>query len=91
MDVDQRLCLNEIDLCEVYDRLECLWVRDESKKTVQRLVEMEAGYLTVEVFRKINDEANRTGPNAEKDKEKDKRKDKVIENFSDHHLRKIGT
>lgn len=65
--------------------------RDESKKTVQRLVEMEAGYLTVEFFRKINDEANRTGPNAEKDKEKDKRKDKVIENFSDHHLRKIGT
>ncbi|KAL3635934.1 Phragmoplastin drp1c [Castilleja foliolosa] len=55
--------------------------RDESRKAVLRLVEMESAYLTVEFFRKLNTEpekaANPTGPNAER--------------YTDNHLRKIGT
>ncbi|GFP83568.1 dynamin-related protein 1c [Phtheirospermum japonicum] len=54
--------------------------RDESRKAVLRLVEMESAYLTVEFFRKLNTEpekaANPTGPNAER--------------YTDNHLRKIG-
>lgn len=36
--------------------------RDESKKTVIRLVEMESSYLTVDFFRKLPQEAERAGP-----------------------------
>ncbi|XP_010559073.1 PREDICTED: dynamin-related protein 1E-like [Tarenaya hassleriana] len=38
--------------------------RDESKKTVVRLVEMEASYLTVEFFRKLPQEMEKPGPGA---------------------------
>ncbi|KAI3453181.1 hypothetical protein Pfo_009844 [Paulownia fortunei] len=55
--------------------------RDESRKTVLRLVEMESSYLTVEFFRKLNTEpeknTNSSGPNAER--------------YTDNHLRRIGT
>ncbi|KAK6146723.1 hypothetical protein DH2020_020592 [Rehmannia glutinosa] len=55
--------------------------RDESRKAVSRLVEMESSYLTVEFFRKLNTEPektpNITGPNAER--------------YTDNHLRRIGT
>ncbi|KAH6773921.1 DYNAMIN-like 1C [Perilla frutescens var. hirtella] len=55
--------------------------RDESRRTVLRLVEMESSYLTVEFFRKLNTEPeknnNSSGPNAER--------------YSDNHLRRIGT
>ncbi|XP_071700757.1 phragmoplastin DRP1E-like [Rutidosis leptorrhynchoides] len=37
--------------------------RDESKKTVIRLVEMESSYLTVDFFRKLPQEVERVGPN----------------------------
>ncbi|KAK6146702.1 hypothetical protein DH2020_020571 [Rehmannia glutinosa] len=54
--------------------------RDESRKAVSRLVEMESSYLTVEFFRKLNTEPektpNITGPNAER--------------YTDNHLRRIG-
>ncbi|KAH6790384.1 DYNAMIN-like 1C [Perilla frutescens var. frutescens] len=55
--------------------------RDESRRTVLRLVEMESSYLTVEFFRKLNTEPeknnNSSGPNTER--------------YSDNHLRRIGT
>ncbi|KAL1556517.1 Phragmoplastin drp1c [Salvia divinorum] len=58
--------------------------RDESRRTVSRLVEMESSYLTVEFFRKLNAEPEKgnnnnssSGPNADR--------------YTDNHLRKIGT
>ncbi|XP_022887405.1 dynamin-related protein 1C isoform X2 [Olea europaea var. sylvestris] len=57
--------------------------RDESRKTVLRLVEMESSYLTVEFFRKLqmepekNANANPAGPNADR--------------YTDNHLRRIGS
>ncbi|CAI9761938.1 unnamed protein product [Fraxinus pennsylvanica] len=57
--------------------------RDESRKTVLRLVEMESSYLTVEFFRKLqmepekNANANPAGPNTDR--------------YTDNHLRKIGS
>lgn len=58
--------------------------RDESRKTVLRLVEMESSYLTVDFFRKLNTEPeknnNSSGPNAQN-----------AERYTDNHLRRIGT
>ncbi|CAK9144938.1 unnamed protein product, partial [Ilex paraguariensis] len=55
--------------------------RDDSRKTVLRLVEMESSYLTVEFFRKLQLEpeknSNPSGPNADR--------------YSDNHLRRIGS
>ncbi|KAF2305623.1 hypothetical protein GH714_007097 [Hevea brasiliensis] len=61
--------------------------RDESRRTVLRLVDMESSYLTVEFFRKIhlegekntnsNSNSNASGPNADR--------------FADYHFRKIGS
>ncbi|KAL2233268.1 UNVERIFIED_CONTAM: Dynamin-related protein 1C [Sesamum indicum] len=60
--------------------------RDESRKTVLRLVEMESSYLTVEFFRKINAESeknqNATGTNASTPN---------ADRYTDNHLRRIGT
>ncbi|XP_061371857.1 phragmoplastin DRP1C isoform X3 [Gastrolobium bilobum] len=57
--------------------------RDESRKTVTRLVDMESSYLTVEFFRKIHLEPeknpSRNSPNPNMD------------NYTDNHLRKIGS
>ncbi|KAK2399614.1 Phragmoplastin drp1c [Trifolium repens] len=59
--------------------------REESRKTVTRLVDMESSYLTVEFFRKIhlepeaNQNQSRNTPNPN------------LDNFSDNHLRKIGS
>ncbi|GAB2296939.1 Phragmoplastin drp1c [Dionaea muscipula] len=56
--------------------------RDESRKTVLRLVEMESSYLTVEFFRKLQMEpeknsGNPTAPNNDR--------------YTDNHLRRIGS
>ncbi|XP_057960709.1 phragmoplastin DRP1C [Malania oleifera] len=55
--------------------------REESRKTVTRLVEMESSYLTVEFFRKLHLEpektANPTGPN--------------MDRYTENHLRRIGS
>ncbi|XP_074279212.1 phragmoplastin DRP1C [Silene latifolia] len=59
--------------------------RDESRKTVLRLVEMESTYLTVEFFRKLQMEPEKTpgnqpgqpSPNADR--------------YTDNHLRRIGS
>jgi hypothetical protein len=62
--------------------------RDESKKTVTRLVDMESSYLTAEFFRKIHlePEKNPNGPpNSNRNAPPNN------DNFTDNHLRKIGT
>ncbi|KAA8529767.1 hypothetical protein F0562_034133 [Nyssa sinensis] len=55
--------------------------RDESRKTVLRLVDMESTYLTVEFFRKLQLEPEKNsspaGPN--------------MDRYSDNHLRRIGS
>ncbi|XP_017971816.1 PREDICTED: dynamin-related protein 1C [Theobroma cacao] len=59
--------------------------REESRKTVIRLVEMESSYLTVDFFRKLHTEpekkpeknANPSGPNNDR--------------FNDNYLRRIGS
>lgn len=65
--------------------------RDESRKTVTRLVEMESSYLTVEFFRKLNLESdkgpNQTGPNADKNS---KEPVQNMDRFGDNYLRRIG-
>lgn len=56
--------------------------RDESRKTVTRLVEMESSYLTVEFFRKLhlepekNANSNPAGSN--------------MDRYAENHFRKIG-
>ena len=59
--------------------------RDESRKTVLRLVDMESSYLTVEFFRKLH---------LEPEKEKPNQRNAPPPNadiHSDNHFRKIGT
>ncbi|KAJ4762669.1 dynamin-like protein [Rhynchospora pubera] len=57
--------------------------REDGRKTVLRLVDMEASYLTVEFFRKLPTEPER-GP---KD---DKNAPQNIDRYGDGHLRRIG-
>ncbi|CAI8605431.1 unnamed protein product [Vicia faba] len=60
--------------------------REESRKTVTRLVDMESSYLTVEFFRKINLESETTpGRNTPNNPNPN------LDNYSDNHLRKIGS
>uniref|UniRef100_A0A0A9DGM4 Dynamin stalk domain-containing protein n=1 Tax=Arundo donax TaxID=35708 RepID=A0A0A9DGM4_ARUDO len=54
--------------------------REDGRKTVLRLVEMEASYLTVEFFRKLPTEL---------DKAADKNTP-VSDRYQDNHLRRIG-
>ncbi|KAF3432107.1 hypothetical protein FNV43_RR26846 [Rhamnella rubrinervis] len=56
--------------------------REESKKTVTRLVEMESSYLTVEFFRKIHFEQER-GQDRDREKDKDKDRDRERERDRD--------
>ncbi|GMH26272.1 hypothetical protein Nepgr_028115 [Nepenthes gracilis] len=56
--------------------------RDEARRAVLRLVDMESSYLTVEFFRKLQTEpeknnGNPTGPNTDR--------------YTDNHLRRIGS
>ncbi|KAJ8453325.1 hypothetical protein Cgig2_008209 [Carnegiea gigantea] len=59
--------------------------RDESRRTVLRLVEMESSYLTVEFFRKIQmePEKNEKNPNNKEVPNADR--------YTDIHLRRIGS
>ncbi|XP_020100447.1 dynamin-related protein 1C [Ananas comosus] len=56
--------------------------RDEGRKTVLRLVEMEASYLTVEFFRKLPTEPDNKGPNNTAP---------AIDRYNENHLRRIGS
>jgi hypothetical protein len=54
--------------------------RDESRKTILRLVDMESSYLTVEFFRKLHLEPEKT-PNPSGSN---------MDRYSDNHFRRIG-
>lgn len=55
--------------------------RDDSRKTVLRLVEMESSYLTVDFFRKLPQELEKGGnPTAS-----------TMDRYTDAHLRRIGS
>lgn len=55
-------------------------MRDESKKTSLRLVDMEASYLTVDFFRKLPQEIEKGGNPATSN----------MDRYTDGHLRRIG-
>lgn len=57
--------------------------REESRKTVLRLVEMESSYLTVEFFRKLHLEP-------EKNQNPNNNPNNGIDRYSDNHFRRIG-
>ncbi|XP_019171260.1 PREDICTED: dynamin-related protein 1C [Ipomoea nil] len=57
--------------------------RDESRKTVIRLVEMESSYLTVEYFRKLQSEPEKNPSTNQNSSNTDR--------YTDHHLRRIGS
>lgn len=58
--------------------------RDESRKTVLRLVDMESSYLTVEFFRKLHMEP-------ERDKTQNPNNNNPnVDRYSDNHFRRIG-
>ena len=59
--------------------------RDESRKTVLRLVDMESSYLTVEFFRKLHLEPGKEKPNQRNAPPPN------ADIHSDNHFRKIGT
>ncbi|KAL3497687.1 hypothetical protein ACH5RR_040419 [Cinchona calisaya] len=55
--------------------------RDDSKKTVLRMVDMESSYLTVDFFRKLPQEAEKGGnPNAS-----------AADRYNEGHFRRIGS
>ncbi|KAG4999288.1 hypothetical protein JHK87_020360 [Glycine soja] len=62
--------------------------REESRKTVLRLVDMESSYLTVEFFRKIHfePEKNPNGP-----PNPNRNGPPNMDSYTDNHLRKIGS
>ncbi|RXH79150.1 hypothetical protein DVH24_040297 [Malus domestica] len=68
--------------------------RDESRKTVTRLVEMESSYLTVEFFRKLNSEPERTPGQAGSKADKHSKEKETVQNmdtFGDNYLRRIAS
>ncbi|XP_031092122.1 dynamin-related protein 1E-like [Ipomoea triloba] len=56
--------------------------REESKKTVIRLVDMEAAYLTADFFRKLPQEVEKGGKAAATT---------TVDNYSEGHFRRIGS
>lgn len=60
--------------------------RDESRKTVLRLVEMESSYLTVDFFRKLNMESEKNSPNPPPNPSASN-----IDRYADNHFRRIGS
>jgi len=56
-------------------------MRDDSKKTTLRMVDMEASYLTVDFFRKLPQEIEGKGGNAAAS---------ASDRYTDGHLRRIG-
>lgn len=78
--------------------------RDESKKTVVRLVEMESSYLTVDFFRKLPQEAEKMGPTPPGDRrnrpgsdrgipgpDRANPSDPLADRYAEAHFRRIGS
>lgn len=66
--------------------------RDESRKTVLRLVEMESTYLTVEFFRKLHleQEKNTNAPSNQPNSNSNANSNSNLDRFTENHLRRIG-
>ncbi|KAE8736311.1 Dynamin-related protein 1E [Hibiscus syriacus] len=69
--------------------------RDESRKTVLRLVEMESSYLTADFFRKLNAEpekitGKKSSAEADKNAKTDANQSSTGERLSESYLRRIG-
>nr|KAJ0215198.1 hypothetical protein LSAT_V11C300143950 [Lactuca sativa] len=64
--------------------------RDESRKTVSRLVEMESTYLTAEFFRKIHAESDNNPRDIHNNKHSTTSHPNA-DRYNDHHFRKIGS
>ncbi|KAM7471989.1 hypothetical protein LguiA_010172 [Lonicera macranthoides] len=67
--------------------------RDEGKKTVIRLVDMESSYLTVDFFRKLPQEVEKVGPPGDRntDRNADRSADRNIDRYAEGHFRRIGS
>ncbi|KAI3444855.1 hypothetical protein Pfo_001520 [Paulownia fortunei] len=68
--------------------------REESKKTVIRLVDMESSYLTVEFFRRLPQEvekAGNPGGNPRGNPRENSAADPTVDRFSEGHFRRIGS
>lgn len=61
--------------------------RDEGRKTVIRLVDMEASYLTVEFFRKLPQEVEKAGNPGNSGNTASQ----AVDRYSDGHFRRIGS
>ncbi|XP_027155744.1 dynamin-related protein 1C-like [Coffea eugenioides] len=62
--------------------------RDESRKAVLRLVEMESTYLTVEFFRKLQMEPEKNPNNTNPP---NSNSNQNVDRYTDNHLRRIGS
>ncbi|KAK7407689.1 hypothetical protein VNO78_09706 [Psophocarpus tetragonolobus] len=62
--------------------------REESRRTVIRMVDMESGYLTVEFFRKMHLEPEK---NPDQKNPNKSTPNPTVDNYTDHHLNKIGS
>lgn len=67
--------------------------RDEGKKTVIRLVDMESSYVTVDFFRKLPQEVEKVGPPGDRnaDRNADRSADRNIDRYAEGHFRRIGS
>ncbi|KAG8391444.1 hypothetical protein BUALT_Bualt01G0188400 [Buddleja alternifolia] len=65
--------------------------RDQSKKTVVRLVEMESSYLTVDFFRKLPQEVENAGNPGGNPREKAAAAAPAVDRYSEGHFRRIGS
>lgn len=69
--------------------------REESKKTVLRLVDMEGSYLTVEFFRRLPQEVEREVPPGRNRPERNPQENAAaatsIDHYSEAHFRRIGS
>ncbi|KAI3743881.1 hypothetical protein L1987_56948 [Smallanthus sonchifolius] len=79
--------------------------RDESKKTVVRLVEMESSYLTVDFFRKLPQEGEKMGPTPSPGDRRNppgsdrgipgpdrgNPSDPLVDRYAEAHFRRIGS
>ncbi|KAL5162360.1 Dynamin-related protein 1C [Glycine soja] len=61
--------------------------REESRRTVTRMVDMESGYLTVEFFRKMHLEPEK---NADQKNPNRSNPNPPVDSYTDNHLSKIG-
>ncbi|KAH1087256.1 hypothetical protein GLYMA_07G171000v4 [Glycine max] len=62
--------------------------REESRRTVTRMVDMESGYLTVEFFRKMHLEPEK---NADQKNPNRSNPNPPVDSYTDNHLSKIGS